>query len=105
MKSSDNYSSDTDRLYYEYALRSIDPHAYYRNFLKHSHRRDGREFSSYRNLSCELNTITGSNIIGSAEVSFGETKVLAVVTAKTTSPHIESPNCGVIGQFLIVNIC
>ncbi|KAF8318120.1 hypothetical protein DL93DRAFT_2225871 [Clavulina sp. PMI_390] len=76
------------------AFQRLHPRTYLERFLAEGLRPDGREPSSWRNVSVNAGSITTAE--GSALVRIGDTTVVCGVKAEITEPDIMKPNDGYI---------
>jgi len=78
--------------------KSLHPTKYYRDYLTHDIRPDGRELDKYRPVIINANTVSTAD--GSAIVKIGNTSVICGIKAELCAPKAETPNEG----FLIPNV-
>nr|ACZ26287.1 putative exosome complex exonuclease [Mayetiola destructor] len=76
----------------------IHPIKYYRNYIAHNIRPDGREFDIFRPIRINIKSIGSAD--GSAIVKLGNTTVICGIKAELTAPNVEEPQNG----YLIPNI-
>lgn len=79
-------------------LRVIHPVKYYRDFLAHDLRPDGRELDQFRPIVCNVDSISSAD--GSAIVKIGRTTVVCGIKAELAPPNAARPAEG----FLVPNI-
>lgn len=82
-----------------FAIKSLDPLKYYRNFTNLNVRPDGRKLSQRRSVSISsshLNSSSHDQIYGSSSISMGWTKVAATITAEIVTPTNDNPTFGFI---------
>lgn len=82
-----------------FAIKSLDPLKYYRNFTNLNVRPDGRKLTQRRPVSVSssfCSTSSQSQVYGSSMVCTGWTKIAATVTAEITTPSNEAPSSGLI---------
>eukprot|EP00939_MAST-03C_sp_MAST-3C-sp1_P002034 g2034.t1 len=86
------------------AFRRLNPKAFYRKYLEHSIRPDGRRLLATRELRVDVGSISTAD--GSAFVKLGRSAVVAGVQLEVTTPSQESPGEGEIDvQVLLWPFC
>ncbi|XP_031619440.1 exosome complex component RRP43-like isoform X1 [Contarinia nasturtii] len=82
----------------EEQYKIIHPIKYYRNYIAHDIRPDGREFEAFRPIRINVKSIGTAD--GSAIVKLGNTTVICGIKAELSAPTVEEPEKG----YLIPNI-
>jgi exosome complex RNA-binding protein Rrp42 (RNase PH superfamily) len=88
----------------EIILKHLDRSTYFRSFLNHDVRIDGRKFSAMRNVSVKTGTISSPSCYGSALASIGGTNFSSGVTLQIGTPSYQRPDCGDISEFFALSI-
>lgn len=78
--------------------KSIHPLKYYRDFLAHNIRPDGRTPEKTRTVTVNVNSISTAD--GSATARIGNTTVVCGIKAELGKPKAEEPECG----FIVPNV-
>lgn len=73
----------------------IQPHEYFRRFLDHNVRPDGRLLDRFRKTLITAGAITTAD--GSAMVRLGGTTVVCGIKAEVSEPHVDRPDEGYLG--------
>lgn len=79
--------------------RSLHPVKYYRDYLAHNIRPDGRDLDKFRPLLLNIGTISTAN--GSAIVKIGKTTVVCGIKAVTFKCYIQFCNAFFLNFFLV----
>lgn len=77
----------------DFALRHVDPKAYYREFLSRNIRLDGRGLREHRRIVVSKG-VYGVATSGSSMVRCGNTRFSCGVRYEVGTPLIQSPECG-----------
>ncbi|KAJ9585223.1 hypothetical protein L9F63_002986 [Diploptera punctata] len=80
------------------SYKTIHPVKYYRDFLSHDVRPDGRGLQKFRPVSVNVGSIQTAD--GSAIVKIGNTTVVCGIKAELATPKTEEPNLG----FVVPNV-
>lgn len=78
--------------------RTFEPDSYYKTFLEHSKRPDGRGLSTFRPINIKVGTVTTAE--GSATVRLGHTTVMCGIKAEIATPTLRHPDEG----FVVPNV-
>ncbi|XP_050735267.1 exosome complex component RRP43-like [Eriocheir sinensis] len=78
--------------------RTFEPDSYYKTFLEHNKRPDGRGLAKFRAINIKVGTITTAE--GSATVRLGHTTVMCGIKAEIATPTLRHPDEG----FLVPNV-
>ncbi|CAH1105303.1 unnamed protein product [Psylliodes chrysocephalus] len=78
--------------------KSLHPIKYYRDYLAHGIRPDGREFNKFRPILLNVGSIDTAD--GSAIAKVGNTTVVCGIKAELCKPKPDAPKCG----FLVPNL-
>ncbi|KAK8394637.1 hypothetical protein O3P69_005832 [Scylla paramamosain] len=78
--------------------RTFEPDSYYKTFLEHSKRPDGRGLSNFRPINIKVGTVTTAE--GSATVRLGHTTVMCGIKAEIATPTLRHPDEG----FIVPNV-
>ncbi|XP_026282225.1 exosome complex component RRP43 [Frankliniella occidentalis] len=78
--------------------KTIHPVKYYRDFLAHDLRPDGRSPDKTRNVTVNVNSISTAD--GSSTVRIGNTTVICGIKAELGKPKPDEPECG----FMVPNV-
>lgn len=85
---------DNDKMRSVEAFQRLHPEAFFRRFLKHQVRPDGRKLLQSRKMTITAGCIASAD--GSALVRLGSTTVVAGVKLEVTTPAQDTPNEGEI---------
>ncbi|KAG0729969.1 Exosome complex component RRP43 [Chionoecetes opilio] len=78
--------------------RTFEPDSYYRTFLEHRKRPDGRGLANFRPINIKVGTVTTAE--GSATVRLGHTTVMCGIKAEIATPTLRHPDEG----FIVPNV-